>query len=108
MLQVKMVYQIITVWAVCLNDSDVSKGTPGSFFETKASADEKAKGTGWWGGNSPVIARKAIKVDDKVFLLDREEPIDLNETKKKFDEDLKKKTLSSLTPEQIRVLGIKP
>jgi hypothetical protein len=75
-----------------------------------ASTEDKAKvmahGKGFFGSDGVYFEVPAIKVNDKIFVLKKDYPVDLDDTQATKDAELRSKTLASLTPEQKRVLGL--
>lgn len=71
------------------------------YFSTEAMAKEATKGSVFTG----TAGHKAVRVDNKVFVVTGK-PIDLDNQVKRYEEDLRQKTLEGLTSEQRRVLGL--
>jgi hypothetical protein len=86
--------------------NDGLKGEVISWHSTEQAARKAAEGRGDWGSNGGATEAYAIFFAGNVYLLAREEPIDLNEKKAKADAALRQATISALTQDQRRVLGI--
>jgi hypothetical protein len=91
-------------------DSGFDRGGLGpiiGFFSSRIDAEKFAKGKGYYGSNGTVRERFAIIQDDQVYLLDREDPIDLDRKKELKTEELKNQALSKLTEEERKALNLK-
>lgn len=103
---------IITVYEVS-TDHNVDMGGSRQievlgYFTDKCIASEYGKGKGAWGGNCDIAEKQAIEItttSGKAFYLLGKQ-IDPDLKSKKADEELKQKTLASLTEDQKRVLGL--
>lgn len=98
---------IIKVWAYHGDGGDRGTGPILGYCSSKYDADQKAKHSGWYGGQGWVAEHTAIKINHDIYVLANPQPIDLDGVKAQSDADLKAKTLASLTDDQKRVLGIK-
>lgn len=91
---------IITVWEVYSTGTDgQSWGGSIGFFSSEALA--KAACPSW---ERKYRARKAIKVDGKIYRLASNKPIKLDQSQKDKDRE---RALAKLTPKDRKALGIK-
>lgn len=103
--------EIVTVYTAVGSASMGGRNFTCGVFSDHHGASQGAKGKGEWGGDGSVKERKAMKVsydDDttQYFLLESDTALDLDGLKAKADEQLKEDTLSNLTDNQKRVLGL--
>lgn len=102
-----MAHKFITVYAVHGDSGgDRSEGPIIAYYSGKSVAEKKAQNSGWYGGYGGVSTHCAIVIDDQVYLLAKDTPIDLDQKLALADELLRVATLASLTAEQKRVLGL--
>ncbi len=104
-----MKYEIIPIWKAHGDGGERSRGPVVGYALTEAEANRLADGRGWWGGNGGTSEGHAIKIGKELFALESNEPIQLKKVAEDLrakDEELRKKTLASLTKEQKRVLGL--
>lgn len=83
------------------------RGSCLGIFRSSISANEAAKGRGWYGGDAECTEVWLVEIDGKYYRLKSPEPVDLDRQQAIYDEKLKQQTLASMTAEQKRVLGIK-
>ncbi|HCX24430.1 MAG TPA: hypothetical protein DHN29_21100 [Cytophagales bacterium] len=106
---------IIDVWVVheTIDDRGHLGGLVG-VTSSKQDANIIAKDQGWYGGPGNIRKQKAISVGvdnggsykERVWLLDGKEPIDLDGKLKAKKEEIRKKALEKLDPEERAALGI--
>lgn len=60
------------VWVVYMNSTNTSWGHATYFFTEENKALEMAKGKGWWGSEAPIRKLKALNLNNKIYLIDRE------------------------------------
>lgn len=100
-------WEFTEVYSVYTQENEFGRqGAKLGDFSASTDAASFAVGKGWWGGNADVVPQKALKVGEHIFLLQSKKPIDLDGQQKKKDDELREKTLESLSPEQRRVLGL--
>lgn len=99
--------ELTTVYAVTKEDSEGRIIGYHAFYSTEAMAITNTKGHGAWGSDSEVKALPAIILNGNTYILQFAEPDDVDLNKAKADEQLRQETLSSLSSEQRRVLGLK-
>lgn len=99
--------KIFPVWTVHRNNDERYNGPVTDVCSTEKHALAVASGSGWYGGNAPVLKRWAVEVDSNIYLLaDGPYPIDLDGTMKAQREALKETALKKLSPEEIEALGL--
>jgi hypothetical protein len=104
--------KVIVYAAYTTNDDRGSRGSCIGYTKTMSAALELAKDRGFYGGNGTVETVSALcvvdddKQSDQYWLLASTEPIDIDQMLQKRDASLREETLSSLTTEQKRVLGL--
>ena len=99
--------ELVDVWqAHGDSGSDQWRGPVIAYCSTEAQANLAAERRGWYGGHGGVSKARGLKIDGQVWLLAREEPIDLDSLSAKQDEELRERTLAGLSSEQRRVLGL--
>jgi hypothetical protein len=98
---------LIKVYAYHGDGGDRGTGPILGYCSTKYQADLESTHTGFYGGKGWVSETSAIRINNEVYILAGEHPVDLDGVKAKSDAELKEKTLASLTDEQKRVLGLK-
>ena len=96
----------IVVWSAHKANDEGGRGSVIGYYSTKVFAEAAAKGKGWWGANGEIQALDALKVGNDVWLLAKMHPLDVDDVTRISDEALRKETLSNLTVEQRRVLGV--
>lgn len=91
------------------SESGRGNGALISVCSSKSNAQAAAFGKGYWGGDGDVVDRKAVRLDDKVYLLDEDysEPIDLDNQQAKIKERIRQEALSKLTDVEKEALGLK-
>lgn len=85
------------------------RGSCRGIFSTRSRADNEAIGIGWYGGTGSVMPKNVIIVDDKAYLLESSNPVELDVSSKEAKEAkqrLKKTALSKLTVDEIKALGL--
>ena len=109
--------KLIDAWRAVSTDNDrgAEGGTVG-FFTYESTADKAAVGYGYWGGNGRAVPCRLLVVEDRFYVLDKSFPDGLS--MEDFNKDLidetknkvaaaKAKLEASLTPEEIKLLGLK-
>ena len=84
-------------------------GSRRGIFTTRSRADKEAIGIGWYGGAGSVMTKNVIIVDDKAYLLDSPNPVELDVSSKEAEaerERLKKSALAKLSADERKVLGV--
>lgn len=99
--------EFMTVHMAHGDGGDRSIGPVIGYYSDSVKATDAAKGKGYYGGNGHVSEGPAIRIDGKVYRLLSDAPIDVDGVQASKDDELRKSTLAALSPEQIRVLGIK-
>ena len=98
---------MIPVYGTMAEDDDGRHRGVMAYFSSSSAAESYGIHKGGWGGDCDVKEFSAIRLADGRVYVVSDGPIDLDLKKSKYEEELRKRTLASLTPEQIRVLGIK-
>ena len=98
--------EIIQVFAVHTNDTELSNGTPEEFFTKESDAQTAAHKNGYYGQNSPISKQYLIKFKDNYYLLANTKPIDLNGTITKHQNKIKEEALKKLTKQEKIALGL--
>jgi hypothetical protein len=102
-------YTIKVVYAVYSTDQDGRNLSVIGVYSTEDKAKIAAVGKGSWGDSGNISPRNAIITDDgKCWLLDINHgtPIDVDDDFKEQQEQVKKKALQKLTPEERKALGL--
>ncbi|WP_150126567.1 hypothetical protein [Burkholderia cenocepacia] len=76
------------------------------YCRTRASATLLAAGRGYYGRDGDVFGVPALQVGESLWLLAQASPIDVDGEQARRDEELRQETLSQLSAEQRRVLGL--
>jgi hypothetical protein len=101
--------RIVEIYAVHGDGGERSLGPIIGYCESQSDADRHKKGTGWYGGDGHVSKACAIEVNGSLYVLAAVKPIvfmDKIEEQKRLDQELRAKTIASLSEEQLRVLGL--
>ena len=98
--------KIFGIYTVHRNNDERYSGPVTDVCSTKAIAEKIAYGSGWYGGNAPIVAGWAVEVEGKVYLLASNSPVDLDGKIAKNKEQIKKEALQKLTEDEIEALGI--
>lgn len=77
------------------------------YASTMSRAKEMASKKGFWGGEGAIAEAWVVCVGGDVYALMSKTPIDLDGKRSIADAILRKSTIESLNPDQLRVLGIK-
>jgi hypothetical protein len=101
------------VWAVHRNNDERNHGPVTDLCSHEALATQVSKGSGWYGGDAPVVERWAVNVHGQTFLLDpatKGEPVtiarNLDEVHLSQEETVRKAALAKLTPAERKALGL--
>lgn len=100
----KQEVEFLTIYKAQIDESDRGPAITIGFFSSEIDARLFTTGKGWYGSNGWAHLEKAVKIDDKVYIIS--EPIDLDFNLAKEREKLKKIALSKLTEDEIKLLGI--
>lgn len=95
---------IIKIWAVHQGDNEFTNGYPYYFFLNEVDALYAAKNKGWYGGPAPVTEQWVLLIHDKMYLLQKNEPIKFGLKTK--EEEMRERALKKLTQEEKKVLGL--
>jgi hypothetical protein len=98
--------KFVTVWAVLLGGDDKSSGNPAEWYSTEPIAKIAAKNRGWYGGDATIARYHAIQVNGSTYILQYRLPVDLDQEQAKQVERVKQESLSKLTDEERKALGI--
>lgn len=109
--------KLINAWrAVGTDDDRGSAGATVGFYTYETSAESAAKGYGYYGGNGRAVPVRLLVVEDRFYVLDRAYPEglsmadmnkDLIDDRRNARAAAKAKLEATLTPEEIKLLGIK-
>jgi hypothetical protein len=115
-LEVREGIQKITIFEV--RETINERGTLGAvvgYCDSKTTADERAKGEGWWGGQGAVSEVSALVIDGHVWALRQPEPVQVMNLEQvrvskpvpqsEIDTELRSAALAKLSPDARRVLG---
>jgi len=101
----------IKVYEAVKNLGELCTDNSLGYFSTDELARAAAQGKAEWGGNGIVRIYDAIEIVNRghrsVYILKHADPADVDNQKAAADEELRRKTIASLTDEQLRVLGLK-
>lgn len=97
----------VTVYGIHQSNNEKYNGPVTAWCSSKDIAETAAHKSGWYGGDAPISTFSALLINGAYWILHEREPVDMNGWQRAKDEVLRKETLAGLSPEQIRVLGIK-
>lgn len=108
--------QKITIFEVRqTTDERGTRGKVVGYCDTRPTADERAKGEGWWGGMGAVAEVSALVIDGKVWALRQPDTVDVLNLaavralkpipQSEMDRELRIAALEKLSPEERRALG---
>lgn len=97
---------ITEIWRAHGDGGEFGQGPVIGYFTRESAARQFAHGKAWYGGNGHVTKGWAIQIGNDWYELTDSSPIDLDNQQKIADQELKRQTLASLTPDQKRVLGL--
>jgi hypothetical protein len=100
----------IRIWAARGDGGETGGSTAPivGYCRTEAQAKDLAKGKGFYGSQGHVSQHDALEVNGEIWVLAASNPVDLDNAQARRDDDLRKRTLASLSDEQRRVLGLLP
>lgn len=98
--------RFITVYGTMSEDHDGTYQGAMAYFSSYTAAEGYGVGKGLWGGNAGVKSFSAIQLGDGSVYIITGGAIDLDRQKSNYEEELRKRTLAKLTPEEQRVLGL--
>lgn len=98
--------EVVQIWRAHGDGGALGIGPVIAYCSTKDQASHAAYRQGWYDQNGHVSSISALKIDGKYWALAHSEPIDMDQEAKKSDDKLRMETMASLSPEQLRVLGL--
>lgn len=100
-------YELITLWTAHGDGGERGIGPVIGYSLSESSAERMALGRGWYGGNGDVKPADGIKLPNgDIFVLKYNEPVDLDGTRAKAREAVRKAALAKLSPEEKKELGL--
>lgn len=102
----KGIVELGTAWEVwtTVNEFD-NLGEIVGYYSTQNAANKASMGKGWYGGKGSVQVKSTITVDGEIYVLDKKDPIKVDNTDA-VKEAIIAKAKEKLTPEEIEALGI--
>jgi hypothetical protein len=108
--------EIIEAFAVHGDGGERSIGPVEGYCKTREDAEFMAMGRGWYGGRGHVSQQWALLIDEEMYILSRPGPSQFMDVaterqkrrtkQERTDAELRAETLSHLSADQKRVLGI--